>query len=102
MDYRTIRQSEIAECGLACLAIASGALGAEIDLAALRRRYPVSSRGLNLEEVIRIAAALDMTSRAVRCEIEELKRWTGSLRASPLSWRGRPPSGDGRNARRST
>ncbi|MFN7881527.1 MAG: cysteine peptidase family C39 domain-containing protein, partial [bacterium] len=73
MDYRTIRQSEAAECGLACLAIASGALGAEIDLTALRRRYPVSSRGLNLEEMIRIAAALDMTTRAVRCEVEELR-----------------------------
>jgi ATP-binding cassette subfamily B protein RaxB len=73
MDYRMLRQSEAAECGLACLAVASGALGAEIDLTALRRRYPVSSRGLNLEEIIRIAAALDMTTRAVRCEVEELR-----------------------------
>jgi len=73
MDYRILRQSEAAECGLACLAIASGALGAEIDLTSLRRRYPVSSRGLNLEEMIRIAAALDMTTRAVRCEVEELR-----------------------------
>lgn len=34
------RQTEAAECGLACLATSSALLGAELDLAALRRKHP--------------------------------------------------------------
>lgn len=65
-------QTETAECGLACLATASAMLGASIDLATLRRRHSVSSRGLTLKQVMEIAAALDMSGRAVKCELEEL------------------------------
>lgn len=72
LNFREIRQSEAAECGLVCLAIASGFLGAPQDLAQLRRAHPVSPRGLTLKEISDIAAALDMSSRAVRCEINEL------------------------------
>ena len=67
-----ILQSEAAECGLACLAIASGLLGAELDMANLRRKHPVSSQGMTLKEVSDVAAALDMSTRAVRCELDEL------------------------------
>lgn len=73
MDVKSIRQAAAAECGLACLAIASGMLGASIDLAELRRKHPISTRGLTLEEIIRIAGSLDMTGRALRCEVEELQ-----------------------------
>ena len=68
-----VSQTEAAECGLACLATASAALGAEVGLATLRRRHPVSPRGLTLKEMVEIAAAMDMASRAVRCELEELR-----------------------------
>lgn len=72
LDFREIRQTEAAECGLVCLAIASGLLGARLDLAHLRRSHPVSPRGLTLKEITEIASALDMSSRAVRCDLEEL------------------------------
>lgn len=73
MNVHSIRQTEAAECGLACLAIASGILGSQIELAELRRKHPVSNRGLRLEEVMRIGSSLDMTVRAIRCELNELK-----------------------------
>jgi ATP-binding cassette subfamily B protein RaxB len=67
-----MRQTEAAECGLVCLAVASGMLGTRLDLAHLRRTHPVSPRGLTLKEITDIAGALNMSGRAVRCELEEL------------------------------
>lgn len=72
MKPKSIRQTEVAECGLACLAIASGMLGAEIELAELRRKYPVSGRGLTMTDLMGIASSMQMTSRPVRCELDEL------------------------------
>ena len=72
LNFRDVGQAEAAECGLACLAIASGILGAQLDMAELRRRHPVSARGLTLKELGEIAGALDMSGRAVRCELDEL------------------------------
>lgn len=43
-----IRQTEAAECGLACLAMISSYHGHRIDLNTLRRRHPVSLKGVTL------------------------------------------------------
>lgn len=66
------QQTETSECGLACLATASSILGAPMDMGDLRRKFPVSQRGLTLEDMSRIAGAMHMSARAVRCEIDEL------------------------------
>ncbi len=47
-----IMQSEVSECGLACLAMIASFYGHDINLAGLRRRFPVSSRGMNLKQLI--------------------------------------------------
>jgi ATP-binding cassette subfamily B protein RaxB len=65
-------QTEAAECGLACLAMVAGYHGAQIDLAVLRRRFSVSLRGATLNHIIRFAAALDLTGRPLRVELEDL------------------------------
>src|SRR5262249_18256756 len=65
-------QTEAAECGLACLAMIAGYHGAQIDLPALRRRFSVSLRGATLGHVIKFAAALDLTGRPLRLELEDL------------------------------
>lgn len=74
MHPSSLRQTEAAECGLVCLAIVSARLGADRDIAELRRRYPASSRGLTLEDLMRLASALDMTARPLRCDLEELRQ----------------------------
>ncbi|MYN15361.1 ATP-binding cassette domain-containing protein [Rugamonas sp. FT107W] len=66
-------QSESTECGLACIAIALDIYGAPVDLAELRRKHHVSSRGLTLKEVVDIAAANGLVGRAVRCDLDELR-----------------------------
>jgi ATP-binding cassette subfamily B protein RaxB len=50
----------------------SSAHGQRIDLADLRRRFIVSLKGTNLEQVIRYASALNFSSRPVRLDMEEL------------------------------
>lgn len=41
---RLVRQTEMAECGLACLAMIAGAHGFDVELGTLRRRFQPSMR----------------------------------------------------------
>jgi ATP-binding cassette subfamily B protein RaxB len=65
-------QTEAAECGLACLAMIAGYHGLQVDLPALRQRFSVSLRGATLNHVIKFASVLDLTSRPLRLEIEDI------------------------------
>ncbi|MGZ4871199.1 MAG: peptidase domain-containing ABC transporter [Candidatus Angelobacter sp.] len=65
-------QTEAAECGLACLAMIAGYHGLRVDLPELRQRFSVSLRGATLNHVIKFAAALDLTGRPLRVELEDL------------------------------
>jgi ATP-binding cassette subfamily B protein RaxB len=67
-----LAQSESAECGLACLAMIAGFHGHDADMFSMRRRFSVSSKGLNLAQLIQAAAKLHLSSRPVRCEPEFL------------------------------
>ncbi|WP_252349073.1 ABC transporter transmembrane domain-containing protein [Ochrobactrum sp. BTU1] len=69
-----ILQTEVAECGLACLAMTAGYYGHEIDLSSLRRRFAVSVKGLSLLDISRIASGLFMATRPVRVEREDLSK----------------------------
>ena len=68
----SILQTEHSECALACLAMVSGYFGHKIDIITLRNRYLISQHGVTLKDVIRISERMNMSSRAVRLEIEEL------------------------------
>jgi ATP-binding cassette subfamily B protein RaxB len=68
------RQSEASECGLACLAVAAGHAGSNIDLPWLRQHFPASIRGMTLREMSEVANAIGMTARAVRCDPDELHK----------------------------
>jgi ATP-binding cassette subfamily B protein RaxB len=68
-----IRQTEAAECGLACLAMVAGYHGLDTDMTTLRRRFPISIKGATLEDLVATANALDLTSRALRCDPEDFK-----------------------------
>lgn len=69
-----ILQTEAAECGLACLAMVAGYHGRRVDLASLRRRYPVSLKGATLASLAVIAHRLGLGTRAVRLDLQELGR----------------------------
>ena len=65
-------QTEAAECGLACLGMIAGYHGHRTDLAFLRRRFSISLKGSTLKQLIDIAGQLQMASRPLRLELDEL------------------------------
>ena len=67
-----ILQTEAAECGLACLAMVASYYGYEIDLAGMRRKASMSLKGTTLKRVMEIAAQLNLDTRALRLEMEDL------------------------------
>src|SRR2546421_7980204 len=67
-----IRQTEGAECGLACLAMVASYHGHPTDMNSLRRRYPVSLKGVTLRDLMGIAAHLGLACRPLRIEVRHL------------------------------
>jgi ATP-binding cassette, subfamily B, bacterial CvaB/MchF/RaxB len=69
-----ILQTEAAECGLACLAMVASFHGYRTDLAALRKRFTISLKGMNLATLIASAGKINLSCRPVRVEMEALER----------------------------
>ncbi|MDH7793903.1 cysteine peptidase family C39 domain-containing protein [Ochrobactrum sp. AN78] len=69
-----VLQTEVAECGLACLAMVAGYHGHEPDLSTLRRRFAVSAKGLTLLDISRIANCLFLATRPIRLELHDLSK----------------------------
>jgi ATP-binding cassette, subfamily B, bacterial CvaB/MchF/RaxB len=69
-----ILQTEVAECGLACLAMIAGRYGHRVDLPALRQRHNLSLRGTTLHDLVRIASTMRLATRALRAELPHLRR----------------------------
>jgi len=67
-----ILQTEAAECGLACLAMAAAYHGGDTGLSALRRRFGLSLRGASLHDLVAIAGQLGLEARPLRLEPDEL------------------------------
>jgi ATP-binding cassette subfamily B protein RaxB len=74
LDFRgrarlpVILQTEAAECGLACLAMIASYFGHQIDIDTLRRRHPVSLKGVTLRSLIDMARHLSLACRPLRIE----------------------------------
>ena len=66
--------TEAAECGLACLAMIGRFHGHDVDLNGLRQRFSLSMAGANLRGVMGIADQLGFATRALRVELEALRR----------------------------
>lgn len=67
-----ILQTEATECGLACLGMIAGFHGHRTDLASLRRQFPISLKGTTLSHLIKIANSLELGTRALKLELEDL------------------------------
>ena len=65
-------QSQVAECGLACIAMVASAHGQSLSLAELRQRFPQSLKGNNLKQLISYSAALGFSARPLRLDLHEL------------------------------
>ena len=70
----SIRQSEAAECGLACLAMIASFHGRKTNLSSLRLEYSISARGTTLNNLMAITHRLDMTPRALGVDLHSLDK----------------------------
>src|SRR5471030_181774 len=67
-----ILQTEATECGLACLGMVAGFHGYRTDMATLRRKFPISLKGATLANLIRIADQLELATRPLKLDMEDL------------------------------
>lgn len=69
---RLVRQTEVAECGHAALAMVANFHGLDVDIGTLRRRFQPSLRGAALKSLIAIADRLGLAARAVKLPLDQL------------------------------
>ena len=72
-EVPVILQSEMTECGLACLAMVGSYLGHKVSLSGLRLKFPPSSRGLSLANLITMASKVDLVGRPLQLDLDDLK-----------------------------
>nr|WP_309473924.1 cysteine peptidase family C39 domain-containing protein [Pseudoalteromonas sp. 0303] len=69
---KIIRQSEAAECGLACLTMIADYHGFKTSLGEVRQKIPLSISGVTLNDLMQFAAKLELSSRPLRLDLEDL------------------------------
>ncbi len=71
---KSIVQSEASECGLACLAMVAAHHGLDLGMAELRRRFPMSLKGLRLSQLVEMAGSLGLHGRGLRLDMDGLAK----------------------------
>ena len=66
--------SEVAECGLACIAMIGRFHGHDVDLNGLRQRFALSLSGMSLRSLMGLADQLGLSSRPLRVELSALAK----------------------------
>ncbi|WP_312032616.1 cysteine peptidase family C39 domain-containing protein, partial [Vibrio crassostreae] len=69
-----VRQTENAECGVACLAMIADWHGYKVNLRHLRAKFGVTQHGMSLSRLIECAEEIKLSGRAVQLELDELKQ----------------------------
>ena len=69
-----VRQATATECGLACVAMIAEYFSVATDLVWMRRRFGASLKGATLENISQCCRRLGFSTRAVRCDFEELDK----------------------------
>ncbi len=69
-----ILQAEVAECGLATMAMVASYHGHQLDMPAMRKRFSANLKGMNLQQLIELGDSLGLASRALKCPVEEVHK----------------------------
>ena len=69
-----ILQTEIAECGLAAIAMVACFHGHKLDMPAMRKRFSANLKGMNLQQLIELGDNLGLASRALQCPLDEVHK----------------------------
>lgn len=68
----TILQTEVSECGLACVTMIARYWGHNVDLTSLRQKFQISMKGASLRSLMTMANTLELAPRPLRLEMENL------------------------------
>ena len=69
-----ILQTEVTECGLACLTMIGRYHGHDIDLNVLRKKHLISMTGASLKSLMAIAGGLKLAARPLKVELDQLHK----------------------------
>ncbi|WP_348532665.1 cysteine peptidase family C39 domain-containing protein, partial [Psychrosphaera saromensis] len=69
-----ILQAEVAECGLASMAMVASFYGHQLDMPAMRKRFSANLKGMNLQQLIDVGDSLGLASRALQCPIDDVHK----------------------------
>jgi len=72
-NIKLIRQSEQAECGLACLAMVADFYGYKAGLREMREKFGMSMKGATARQILSSSQMLNIGGRALRCDPEAIK-----------------------------
>ncbi|MBU2971600.1 peptidase domain-containing ABC transporter [Pseudoalteromonas sp. C2R02] len=70
-------QSEVAECGITCLAMIAYYHGYKINMLAMRQKYPVGIQGITVKQIIKVADDIGLSGRVLKLEIGQLAKVKG-------------------------
>ncbi len=71
-----ILQSEVAECGITCLAMISQYYGSNWCVPSLREQFPLTLKGSTFEDLVQCSREIGLIPRPLRLDLEELKDLT--------------------------
>lgn len=69
-----IRQNEVSECGLTCLAMILSYHGYKTDISTMRRKFSTTNRGVTLKSLMDISKKLGLATRALKVELSHIKQ----------------------------
>ncbi|PAJ75943.1 antibiotic ABC transporter [Pseudoalteromonas sp. NBT06-2] len=70
-------QSEVAECGITCLAMIGYYHGYKINMLAMRQKYPVGIQGITVKQILKVADDIGLSGRVLKLELGQLAKVKG-------------------------
>lgn len=67
-------QSEVAECGITCLAMVAYYHGHKINMLAMRQKYPVGIQGITVKQMLTVANDIGLSGRVLKLELGQLAK----------------------------
>jgi ATP-binding cassette subfamily B protein RaxB len=70
-------QSEVAECGITCIAMIAYYHGYKVNMLAMRQRYPTGTQGITVKHILKIADDVGLSGRVLKLELGQLSKLNG-------------------------
>ena len=67
-------QSEVAECGITCLAMVSYYHGFKINMLAMRQKYPAGIQGTTVKQLLKVADEIGLSGRILKLDLGQLAK----------------------------